>query len=669
MKRLYLLHSLVAVGGSLCPLYADGVAWHPVVGENAAVTYAADDTAYTQTRLAEKTRDVMLREGRIVRLEVGVAEESRKTETGTLTLPIGMVRITDEDAEENIHFISVKAGAEYRKYHNETAAKPDWYAYDPSRYVNEKVKVPELLQTENLRLLGQGLHMIHVEETVDMGLGYLLCQGPALYTLVGKGMLLNSGCVVEAGCTLVSCLLSSPERTREWYKSGAGTLIIDGEGDNHLNLMLSGGRTILRRRSGFAACNAYLSGGASLVLEGRSQLQHNLVMGEGGGHLELKGHSVNFDTDFTVSPQNQEALITNDSGMASFVMTTERLEAYGYGNPAVEDAPVLTSGKKGEEKEERAKAEKKKLPRGYAASFRDVSGASLAVVVRETRRPMELNQPSRIILNPKATELTGPGSGLIVMGAMVELCGLPTEPEGMPQPVRARMNVQVCDHGHFTIGEAAELTGTVTVRRGSSFTMAPGRVGSGRESSASCLTGDVLLEDDAEMALDCAEGDFSYAGRISGPQAHLRIQSRGMVCLSHADSELGSIWVSCEQLKNSMLRAREVELIAEKPLSSEWKEMEDGKHLAVSCGTMRGGSVHADSLGITFGAMEGVDDAAYLDITLGTAEEPVQLSGMMTVEVTWGTSRNALKVYSGILTEENGRQIIRVPLKTTMEEP
>ena len=608
--------------------------------------------------------------------------------------------------QERARFVGVKSGTEYWKYFNDSDGNPAWFAYDPAKRVNEKVSTADLFLTENLRFTGQGNHSIAVAETVDLGIGYVQLQGNAVYTIEGEGMLNTAGYIVDAGTTLCIALRSSEARQREWRKVGEGTLCITGNGENAVNLMLGGpGETRLQRRGGYAARNIHAASGAKVVLDGRNQVQGNVVLGFGGATLELNGHSIEIGRDFTLTAQTQDATVANSKGSATFALPIDKLEAMGYGDKQVvaeSDEIILKPDKKKEKEGAAAAPESAPTPalrpaeqveHPFFASFTDAPAAPLQVVFREDRDPMTCKQePKRIVLSPTHTSLTQRGSGMVVVGAVVELRGLPTvhgmgSADGRSAARLERTNdwhyadaqtpVLIGGHGRFTLGSHARLTGDVTVKSGCSFTLeSPVNAaqeyiegGSELQDTAAVaefagLKGNVVMEEDADMVVDGAmAGAFAYAGAINGPEATLNIRAHGTVCLSNPDSYLGKVWVSCDRLENTPLHAKEVEIIAEKPASAEWREEEGKKILAVCCGNMQGGSIKAELLGITFSDIEGVEDADFLEISPGENATPVQLAEVQEIEVTWGSSRNALGVAAGQIVQRGGRSIIRVPVK------
>lgn len=669
------------------------------------IVYYTAAPAWSAAVLEQFTKTVTLAEGQNAALNPAKHDTGRSIkdeENSTAAHPYeGSVTVGDTEVTR---FVGLKEGTEYWKPLNDVADKADWFAYDPAKYTSDKVKTADLFLTENLRFCGAGNHVITVEKPVEMGIGYVQVQGGD-FTVTGDGRLNTAGYIVDGGATLTLELTnSSLSYLREWRKVGAGTLCIAGTGDNEVNLMLGGaGETRLQRRSGYAARNIHAASGARVVLDGRDQVRGNVVLGSGGATLDLNGHSIELGRDFTLTPLTQDATITNTKGSATLTLLLEQLEKAGFGESLVVAASEEMVQKPSKKKKKTEDAEDAPLPPAaaqrpeevvehpYLASFTDAPGCPLQVVLREDR-DLTTFTPKRIVLSPTHTFLSQNGSGLVVVGGHVELRGLPTvhgmgSADGKSAARATRENdwhyadavtpVLVGGHGRFTLGSHARLTGSVTVKSGCCFTMEqPVNAakeyieGSAEPEDTAAiadfvgLKGNVTLEEDAEMVIDGAlESAFSYDGRIDGPEAELRIQSHGTVCLSNAESHIGHVWVSCERLENTPLHAREADIIANKPSAAAMREEDGKKILSLCCGTMQGGSVEAETLAITFTELEGADEADVLEVSLGADATPVQLSGIKEIEVIWGASRNALNMCKGALSERNGRTVIRVELK------
>ncbi|EHH6062823.1 autotransporter outer membrane beta-barrel domain-containing protein [Escherichia coli] len=139
---------------------------------------------------------------------------------------------------------------------------------------------------------------IELQNNVDQGAGYL--QFNNNYTVVtnnnstwqGAGIIVNPDTTVTWGINGV--------KGDELHKTGKGTLIINGSGENKGSLKIGDGTVILKQQkqnnisTAFSAIN--ISGGNSLVkLDGDNQVNpDNISWGYRGGALDINGKNITF---------------------------------------------------------------------------------------------------------------------------------------------------------------------------------------------------------------------------------------------------------------------------------------------------------------------------------------------------------------------------------------
>lgn len=199
-----------------------------------------------------------------------------------------------------------------------------WYAWTPTTSRDSGTTNAQLLATHDASFSATTAQTIELQGNVDMGIGRVLLNGGVTYTLTsasgGSYSLESAGYEVAAGTTLVTELTA--DKGVEWRKIGAGSWYVKGSGTNGASLNLGGtGTTYLERTDGAAAYNVLLNGGTKLVLNGDNQITRDLTFGNGGGTLELNGHSVaiNEDAGFTLHSLTDDAAISNSSATVATV--------------------------------------------------------------------------------------------------------------------------------------------------------------------------------------------------------------------------------------------------------------------------------------------------------------------------------------------------------------
>lgn len=390
-----------------------------------------------------------------------------------------------------------------------------WYAYD-SGYMNSALTVQDLFKTENLVLEAGTAASVNVEldANVDLGIGYVEFRAgereKAEFHLrsAGNHQLDSAGYVIGDKVDVhVHLTNTDANYMREWRKTGAGNLYLHSSGNNEIFLNLGGsGTTYLQATDGhYAAWNVLVNTGAKVVINDINQIYRDLTFGNGGGTLDMNGHSMTWNNDntpdadgFTIHALTQDAIIQNSKSSS-----------------------VLTFTQSGAQT--------------FSGSFKDAADSSLKVVY---------DGGGTWTLKSIHTHLAQPGSGLEVKTGTVELIGMNTV-HGMGSVANSRyshtddwhysdaeMYVTVRNGATFRLGSHARLTGDVTVQDGGTYEMSEG-VKHRYEYIEGWYTkedtyaiadyyghkGNVQLEGDSLLRVQYSDGvtaNTTYSGNISG---------------------------------------------------------------------------------------------------------------------------------------------------------
>ncbi|MCD8061183.1 MAG: hypothetical protein LUE13_02395 [Akkermansiaceae bacterium] len=380
--------------------------------------------------------------------------------------------------------------------------------------------------TENLLFKSAtGSNQIVVEADVDLGIGYVQFskgedQDSVSFTVSGAapGAMLNSGgYVIDEGVSVHLQLTNTDAAyMREWRKTGAGDLYLEGSGNNEIFLNVGGsGTTYLQQSGGYAAYNVLINNGATVVLGGGDirQIQRDVTFGYGGGTLDFNGaESMTWNNGNTADAE----------GFAIHALTEDGIIA----NTKAGTTTTLTYTQNG--------------AGTFIGSFRDTADSGLKVIY-------DGGAGSSWTLNGIHTSLQNENSGLTVASGSVTLVGTHTV-HGMGSLngnnanrwtsdedwhyADAAMDVTVRNGSVFTLGSHARLTGDVTVEAGGSFVMNEGAKnryeyiegGAFLEDTYAIsqfygLKGNVSLADGAGMRVQYGEGvlfSTTYAGNITG---------------------------------------------------------------------------------------------------------------------------------------------------------
>ena len=406
---------------------------------------------------------------------------------------------------------------------NDRMNNATWYTYDSDTYDESGnpdgyllAAREDLFFTENLVFSSTAAaNTIILDDTVDLGAGYAEFKS-GKYTIssaAGEKNLFNtSGYVIHEGAEVHLQFTNPEDYMREWRKTGAGSLYIDGEGDTNAFLNLGGsGTTYLQQTNGHAAYNVLVNMGARVAISSTSQIERDLTFGSGGGTLDMNGNSMDWYTtdgqtredSFTINALTEEAMITNS---------------------AAKDV-TLTYKQGGETT--------------WLGSFTDNADGALVI---------DYQGGGTWTLNSIHTDLSkNAGSGLHVSDGTVVFSGVNTihgwgSASGRNKDrlvevkdwhyADAKMNVTVKDGGTFELGSHARLDGDVAVQSGGTFIMHEGvqhtqeyiEGGTFLQSTADIsdfygLKGDVTLAEGAAMRVEFSQDTTvanSYDGTISG---------------------------------------------------------------------------------------------------------------------------------------------------------
>lgn len=369
------------------------------------------------------------------------------------------------DGGEAVDYIGTKTGVNTWKDLSGLLNSDTWFSYGTGYLNTGSVSLADLYSDSNLILKAASstvMQTVNVNETVDTGVGYVefaLGDGmeTASYTVTGSGQLNTAGFVVDKGVDLHMQLTGDASFAREWRKTGAGDLYIEGTGDNNKILLNLGGSgtTYLKRTDGYAAYNVLASTGAKVVIDDLGQIERDITLGNDGGTLDMNGLSMTWNngTDgasqenaFTIHALDECAVITNSNA---------------------DSATTLTWTQSGTQT--------------WLGSFKDTEGGALRFIY---------NGGGALNWYGIATDLShNDASGITVASGTLMLSGSITEhargsATGTSANRLVRWNdwhysdattdVLVQDGGTFKLGSHARLTGDVSVENGGTFIMYEG---------------------------------------------------------------------------------------------------------------------------------------------------------------------------------------------------
>lgn len=428
------------------------------------------------------------------------------------------------DATGTKSYKGIRSGSHTWKDMSDIKDEQTWYAYN-SQYYDESSnpngyllqKNADLFFTENLVFSSTAAqNTIVLDATVDLGAGYAEFKSGSYTIQSATGtshQFDHAGYVIHEGAEVHLQLTNPADYMREWRKTGAGDLYIEGSGDTNAFLNLGGSGTTYLQQQGtaHAAYNVLVNMGARVEIASTTQIERDLTFGSGGGTLDMRGNSMEwYTTDgetrenaFTINALTEEAMITNS---------------------AAED--VTLTYKQGDKTT-------------WLGSFTDNADGALLI---------DYQGGGTWTLNSIHTDLSkNAGSGLHVSDGTVVFSGVNTihgwgSATGRNQErlvevkdwhyADAKMDVTVKDGGTFELGSHARLEGDVAVQSGGTFIMHEGvqhaqeyvEGGTSLQSTADIsdfygLKGDVTLAEGAAMRVEFSQDTTvanSYDRKISG---------------------------------------------------------------------------------------------------------------------------------------------------------
>ena len=471
---------------------------------NVEWTHEALESFNARVAMSEDTSVVYLN-------AVDTAGETKTDGTHSTTLYSGAA--TDASGKTLVDYIGVQSGLNTWADLSGVKDQQNWYAYDSDAHLLRSDA--DLYFTNNLVFTSSAAENdIVLNDTVDLGIGYAEFNGGkfTIRSAAGESNTFNhAGYVINAGAE-VHLELTNPENyMREWRKSGAGDLYIDGKGDTNALLNVGGsGTTYLQQSGGHAAYNVLANTGARVVIQDLGQIERDFTFGAGGGELDMNGLSMDWYTStdadgrFTINALTEEAVISNHKGHST-----------------------LTYKEGGNQT--------------YLGSFHDTKDSSLRI---------DYQGGGKLTLNSIHTNLSNnAASGLTVSNGTVVLTGTNTE-HGIGSATGtnrnrllltndwhyadASMDVLVKNGGTFELGSHARLTGDVTVQAGGTFLMREGVT-----NELEYVEGGVALENTSKYAAyyghkgnvelnggtfavlfnEGVDANTNYAGNVSGSGA------------------------------------------------------------------------------------------------------------------------------------------------------
>ena len=448
---------------------------------------------------------------------------------------------------EEVSFVGTKSGINTWLDLSAVKDTDNWFNYD-NTYLNaapyitgdyategKQLTYADLFVTENLVFAaGTATTDIILDATVDLGIGYAQFslggteENPitsATFNISSGGdgsyQFNHAGYVIDAGVDVHTTLTGSADHMYEWRKVGAGNLHIEGTGNNNILLNVGGaGKTYLNRTaaagesSAYAAYNVLANTYATVVIADINQIARDFTFGHQGGVLDMNGNSMEWNNSnidvsaagFTIHALDEQAIVANLKSGSTTELTWTQSEAQTF------LGSFADNGKDS----------------ALQFIYNGGEGASLA-------------------LHSIKTNLTAPGSGMVVQSGTLSLSGTNTVhgtgSESGKNANRyhsdldwhyadATSDVIVQNGGTFELGSHARLTGDITVEQGGTFLMREGVQHAQEyvEGSSTLMNtdsisaffghkGNVSLASGATMRVEYGSGvtaNNTYSGNITG---------------------------------------------------------------------------------------------------------------------------------------------------------
>ncbi|MBC6577762.1 autotransporter outer membrane beta-barrel domain-containing protein [Escherichia coli] len=195
---------------------------------------------------------------------------------------------------------------------------------------------------KDLVFYADGSGIINLKDSINQGAGSLTFNSDYTVksdddkTWIGAGLIINDGVTVNWQVNGV--------KDDNLHKIGAGTLIVNGMGDNEGGLKAGDGTVILKQTNGQAFNSVNIASGRPVVvIDGENQVKtENITWGYNGGMLDINGHNQVFaklnaaDYGAILSNNNKTTAATVDLDFKYFLLADDivvnELSGDGKGN-------------------------------------------------------------------------------------------------------------------------------------------------------------------------------------------------------------------------------------------------------------------------------------------------------------------------------------------------
>ena len=129
-------------------------------------------------------------------------------------------------------------------------------------------------------------------------------------TITGTGKFSTAGLIIDKDVNVNYNIISDNKTVIR--KRGEGSLTLNGNTQNNVEVNIGEGSLILDNSNGYAASHIRVAQGAKVILNKDNQLNDNKIyFGHRGGTLELKGHNLSFNDIYHL---DKDAIIANNEG-------------------------------------------------------------------------------------------------------------------------------------------------------------------------------------------------------------------------------------------------------------------------------------------------------------------------------------------------------------------
>ena len=128
--------------------------------------------------------------------------------------------------------------------------------------------------------------------------------------ITGTGKFNTAGLIIDKNVNVNYNIIS--DKNTVIRKRGEGSLTLNGNSKNDVEVNIGEGSLILDNSNGYAASHIRVAQGAKVILNKDNQLNDNKIyFGHRGGTLELKGHNLSFNDIYHL---DKDAIIANNEG-------------------------------------------------------------------------------------------------------------------------------------------------------------------------------------------------------------------------------------------------------------------------------------------------------------------------------------------------------------------